>query len=172
MTLSRPDLTIAPPTFADAAEAHLDDVFGYLLHLTRNRAAADDLCGATFEKALHLWPRFDVRRGTPRTWLLEIARSTALDWFRSEKRRRRREEVSAPLDRVEDPVVDGLSAELEHALASLSPAEREVVALRVVLELDGAATARLLGITPTAVSTRLSRALERLEERMSEHELG
>ena len=47
-----------------------------------------------------------------------------------------------------------------------------MLALRVVLELDGDATARLLAISPTAVSTRLSRALKRLEERMAQDDLG
>jgi RNA polymerase sigma factor (sigma-70 family) len=56
--------------------------------------------------------------------------------------------------------------ELEAALARLSPVEREVVALRVLLELDGPTVARLLGISTTACSTRLSRALKRLEEMM------
>jgi DNA-directed RNA polymerase specialized sigma24 family protein len=41
-----------------------------------------------------------------------------------------------------------------------------------VLELDGDAAARLLGISPTAVSTRLSRALKRLEELVRDDELG
>ena len=67
--------------------------------------------------------------------------------------------------------VEGLSPELEAALAALSAGEREVVALRVVLDLDGEETARLLGITPTAVSTRLSRALAKLEERMREDDV-
>ena len=43
-----------------------------------------------------------------------------------------------------------------------------MIALRVVLDLDGEAAARVLGLSPTAVSTRLSRALKRLEERMSD----
>ena len=62
---------------------------------------------------------------------------------------------------------EGLSAELEHALAELSRAEREVVALRVVLELDGDTAARMLGISPSACSTRLSRALQKLEGMVS-----
>jgi DNA-directed RNA polymerase specialized sigma24 family protein len=37
-----------------------------------------------------------------------------------------------------------------------------------VLELDGDAAARVLGISRTACSTRLSRALTRLEERMTD----
>src|SRR6187200_2391190 len=168
MTLTARGATAARPTFAAAAEAHLDDVYGYLLYLTRDRETAEDLANSTFEKALRLWSRFDARRGSARTWLLGIARTTALDWFRSESRRRKREAAAALAERVEETFVEGLSPELETALASLSAGEREVLALRIVLELDGDATARVLGISPTAVSTRLSRALRRLEERVNE----
>lgn len=168
MTLEQPLTTRPPRSLAEAAEAHLDDVFGYLLYLTRDRETAEDLSSATFEKALRMWDRFDPRRGSARTWLLGIARTTALDWFRAEARRRKREEAAALDERVEESFVEGLSPELEAALTSLSAGEREVLALRIVLELDGDAAARVLGISPTAVSTRLSRALKRLEERVSE----
>ena len=167
MTLEQP-LAVRPPrTLAEAAEAHLDDVLGYLLYLTRDREAAEDLTSSTFEKAVRLWARFDADRGTARTWLLGIARTTALDWFRAESRRRKREAAALP-DRVDEAFVEGLSPALEAGLASLSAGEREVLVLRIVLELDGDATARVLGISPTAVSTRLSRALKRLEERVNE----
>jgi RNA polymerase sigma factor (sigma-70 family) len=156
------------PTFASVVEACLDDVYGYLLYLTRNNAVAEDLTGETFEAAFRRWRRFDPRRGTPRAWLLSIARTTALDWFRADGRRRRREERAE----VAQPRVaahgafEGFSPALEAGLQELTAGEREVVALRVVLELDGEETARLLGISPTAVSTRLHRALAKLEERM------
>ena len=173
MTLERPvDARVAPPTFTDVVEAHLDDVFGYLLYLARDRHTAEDLTSATFEKALRLWPRFDPTRGSARTWLLGIARTTALDAFRADSRRRRREEATAPTDHVEAPFAEGLSPALERALGTLAAGEREVLVLRVVLELDGEATARVLGMSPTAVSTRLSRALKRLEERMADDDLG
>ena len=164
----------SPPSFARLAETYLDDVYGYLLYLTRNRAVADDLTGETFETALRRWRRFDPARGTARAWLLTIARSTALDWFRAEKRRRRREERASTeesFDRGGDPELGaGFSPALDEGLRSLSAGEREVVALRIVLDLDGEETARLLGITPTAVSTRLHRALDKLEERMRDHD--
>jgi DNA-directed RNA polymerase specialized sigma24 family protein len=53
------------------------------------------------------------------------------------------------------------------ALAALSAGEREVLALRVVLELDADATAKVLGIGRSACSMRLARALGKLEERMA-----
>src|SRR6478736_610695 len=79
--------------FAEAAERHLDDVHAFLVYLTGDRAMAEDLTAETFARALERWRRFDPRRGGPRTWLCQLARSTALDWFRSEARRKRREET-------------------------------------------------------------------------------
>jgi RNA polymerase sigma-70 factor (ECF subfamily) len=171
MTLAASGAVASRPTFAAVAEAHLDDVYGYLLYLTRDRPQAEDLAGETFEKALRQWSRFDPRRGSARTWLLNIARTTALDWFRSEERRRRRERAAAPIEPHEQRFAEGLSAELEDALRSLSAGEREVIALRVLLDLDGEETARVLGISPTACSTRLSRALKKLEEKVRSNEL-
>src|SRR3989442_15359586 len=96
VSTSLPSLASTRPAFASVAESELDSVHRYLLFLTGNRTVADDLTGETFEKAFRVWRRFDPRRGTPRAWLCSIARTTALDHFRSEERRRRREERYAP----------------------------------------------------------------------------
>jgi RNA polymerase sigma-70 factor (ECF subfamily) len=154
-------------TFAQAAEAHLDDVYGYLAWFTGDRAVADDLAGETFERALRLWHRFDPERGSVRTWLCQVARSVALDHFRSERRRTQRERLAATHERVDERFAEGLAPDLEAALRSLSAGEREVVALRVVLELDAGTAARVLGITPTNCTTRLNRALKKLEEALN-----
>jgi RNA polymerase sigma-70 factor, ECF subfamily len=159
-------------SFAAAARRHSDAVYGYLLTMTKDATLAEDLTSETFERALRRWHRFDAERSGERTWLLVIARSAALDHFRGEERRRRREERFAR--EQEDVQMDvridlGLSPALEQALAELSAAEREVIALRVVVELDGDTAARVLGISRTACSTRLSRALQKLEARMSAH---
>ena len=156
------------PGFAEVAAEQLDAVYRYLVYLTGDRAAAEDLTAETFEKAFRTWRRFDPRRGSPRTWLCRIARSVAVDWFRAESRRRRREESYARDLPLVEELGEGLPPQLEQALRELSAAEREVVALRVLLELDGPETARVLGISQTACSTRLSRALRRLEERMGD----
>jgi RNA polymerase sigma-70 factor (ECF subfamily) len=163
----------ATPSFAAVAEELLDDVYGYLLYLTKNWAVAEDLTSETFEAAFRTWRRFDPGRGTPRAWLLAIARTTALDWFRADARRRKREERAGVADpRAEgSPFSEGFSPELAESLEALSAGEREVVALRIVLDLEGEETARLLGISTTAVSTRLSRALSKLEERMRDHDV-
>jgi len=151
-------------TFAQAAEKHLDDVYGYLAWFTGDRFVAEDLTGETFERALRLWNRFDPRRGSARTWLCQVARTVALDHFRSEKRRVRREELAAVPERFEERLAEGLSPEIETAMRGLSAGEREVIALRVVLDLDAKTAADVLGISPTNCTTRLNRALKKLEE--------
>jgi RNA polymerase sigma factor (sigma-70 family) len=159
------------PSFAAAAEEHLDAVYRYLLLMTRDDATAQDLTSETFEKALRSWRRFDPRRASARTWLCRIARNAALDHFRGEERRRRREErYGAEPAEVAAPDLPGgvLSPVLRVALDALSAAEREVIALRVLLELDGDEAARLLGISRTACSTRLSRALQKLQEKVGD----
>ena len=171
MTIApRSQAGVAPVSFAAAAEAHLDDVHAYLVYLTGDRNLAEDLTAAAFEKALSIWRRFDPRRASAKTWLCQIARTVALDHFRAEERRRRREGTyaSRELHEVSEPQFgEGLSPRLEEALRALSAADREIVALRVLLELDAPTVSRVLGISTTACSTRLNRALQRLEERMS-----
>jgi RNA polymerase sigma-70 factor, ECF subfamily len=161
------DVTSAHPSFASIAEAHLDDVYRYLLYMTANPSTAEDLTSETFERALKRWSRFDPRRGTAQTWLCQLARSTALDHFRAEERRRRREERVAEPDRAAElELPDEYGPVLRQALRTLSAADREVIVLRIVLEQDAQTAARVLGISPSACTTRLNRALERLEKKV------
>jgi RNA polymerase sigma-70 factor (ECF subfamily) len=156
--------------FAEAAERHLDDVYRYVLYMTKNPTLADDLTSATFERALSAWGRFDPRRAGALTWLCQVARTVTLDHFRAEERRRRREERFAREQPAEEagPSADApFSPALERALHTLSAADREVIALRVVLDLDAESAARVLGISRTACSTRLNRALDKLKEKVT-----
>jgi RNA polymerase sigma factor (sigma-70 family) len=161
------ELADAHRSFASTAEEHLDDVYRYLLYVTANPTTAEDLTSETFERALRRWPRFDAKRGSAQTWLCQLARSAALDHFRAEERRRRREERAAEPDRgAEIELPDEYGSVIRQALRTLSGAEREVIALRVVLELDTQQAARVLGISPSACTTRLNRALEKLEKKV------
>lgn len=162
--------TPAAPSFADAAEAHLDAVFRYLRQITRDATLAEDLTSETFERALRQWHRYDARRGPVLPWLVTIARRIALDHFRSDARRRGRELRAAAAEPTATPPPaepGDLPGEMTAALARLTPAEREVVALRVLLDLDGAEAAAVLGITPSACSTQLHRAMTKLRTELA-----
>ena len=73
---------------------------------------------------------------------------------------------------AEPRFADGYSPELEGALRALTAGEREVVALRLLLDLDASSAARVLGISRTACSMRLGRALRKLEEGIGAHALA
>lgn len=161
--------TVSPsrPTFAQAAEANLDAVYRYLRQLTGNPHLAEDLTSDTFERALRVWSRYEPARGPVLPWLVTIARRIALDHFRSDARRRGRELRAAAAEVGTSPAVgdhDDVPPQMAAALNGLTQAEREVVALRVLLDLDGAEAAAVLGITPSACSTQLHRAMTKLRK--------
>jgi RNA polymerase sigma-70 factor (ECF subfamily) len=164
----------ARPAFEDVARRELDAVYRYLLHMTGQPALAEDLTSATFERALRDWRRYDPAKAGTGVWLVEIARRQLLDHRRREGRRWRREQRWAATEPVSGPPpeVGGLSAPMRAALGRLSDAERELVALRVVLGVDTAETAMITGMSPTAVSSALHRALGRLRAGLTSQGTG
>lgn len=154
------------PTFTEAAEDHLDAVYRYLRSFTGDRHLAEDLTSETFERALRVWDRYDPGRGPVLPWLVTIGRRIALDHFRSDARRRGRERRAGAMTPAMSPPPEAgdMPADLAAALGQLTDIEREVVALRVLLDLDSAETAAILGITPSGCSTHLHRAMTKLRE--------
>jgi RNA polymerase sigma-70 factor (ECF subfamily) len=150
--------------------ANRDDLYAYVAGLLRDRAAAEDVVAAAFERAYRKRRRFDPDRGTPRAWLFGIARNAALD----ELRRRRRQ---APLvGEVGDPGASApgeaeagmtLRIAVRDALGSLLPRDRELVALKYFAGLSNAEIARVLDVSESNAGTLLHRALEKLREQMS-----
>ena len=151
--------------FAEIARLNVHDVYRFLVYTTGDRVVAEDLTADTMERGWRDQHRYDPTRARPRAWLLAIARSVAIDHYRREQRRRRYEIAAAAdvPDLADGPgISNDLSAALEAGLLKLSAADREVLALRVILDLDPRAAARVLGISESACTTRLSRALARL----------
>jgi RNA polymerase sigma-70 factor, ECF subfamily len=161
----------APAHTADAQFEHLyrssrDDVYAYVATLLRDRFAAEDVTALAFERAYRRRGSFRASRGSPRAWLFAIARNAALD----ELRRRGR---SAPL--LAEPAGGGDEKAVESetgfrrvavraALESLTPRERELVALKFFAGLSNAELAGVIGTTETNAGTRLHRVLGKLRE--------
>jgi len=146
------------------------DVFAYVMTLLRDRAAAEDVTSAAFERAYRRQARFDPKRGTQRAWLFGIARNAALDELRARKR------TAALLTDPEDPeprhgagAGDDDEAALRRAavaaaLAQLDPRERELIALKFHAGLDNAEIAKVLNISVANAGTRVHRAVTRLRK--------
>ena len=144
-----------------AAEAA--GLFSFLAYRTGDRALAEDLLADAFERALRARGRFDRRRGSQKTWLYAIA----LNCLRDHARRASAE--ARALERVDAPgtTADPLAAvehrdELGRALTTLSPDEREAIALRFGADLTVPEIAKVLGEPLTTVEGRVYRALRKL----------
>src|SRR3954469_25998819 len=157
--------------FAEIARTHLDDVYRFLLYSTGDAAVAEDLAAETMERALRSFAKYDPGRARPRAWLLVIARSAMLDHFPREQSRSLHELTSlVHAGRYGGPGIStDVSAAVKAGLHRHSAADREVIALRVILDLEPRAAAHLLGISESACTTRLSRALARLQQEVREH---
>jgi RNA polymerase sigma-70 factor, ECF subfamily len=146
-----------------------DDIYAYVATLLRDRAAAEDVTAAAFERAYRRQKSFDPDKGSGRAWLFGIARHAALDELR--RRKRQATLTHDPPDEggpdFSDTVVD--RAALRAALGTLQVRDRELIALRFHAGLDTAEVAGVLGISATNAGTQLHRAMTKLREAMNAH---
>ena len=152
--------------FAEFYTAARDDCLRVVLVRTGNRQLAEDLVAEAFVRAWMSW-RTVRRHPAPRAWVVRTALNTHVSWWR-----RRRHEVAldghdpaAPAgpDPAADPAVSGA---LAAALRALPARQREVVTLRILLDLDNETTAQVLGIAPGTVSAHLHRAVAALRREL------
>lgn len=142
-----------------------DDLFAYVMTIVRDRASAEDVTHAAFERAYKKQDRYRPDRGSQRAWLFGIARNAALDELR---RRKRTASLLVELpDTGEDDTGDDDAARrstVRAALSSLDPHDRELVALKFFAGLSNAEIAGVLQLTESNAGTKLHRALNRLRE--------
>jgi RNA polymerase sigma-70 factor, ECF subfamily len=144
-----------------------DDVYAYVATLLRDRAAAEDVTAAAFERAYRKQRTFKAGRGSERAWLFGIARNAALDELR--RRKRTAALTAEPADLEAATPEDGADAALRRAavrtaLATLEPRERELVALKFHAGLANAEIAGVLGVSVSNAGTQLHRAMTKLRE--------
>jgi RNA polymerase sigma factor (sigma-70 family) len=137
--------------------AYQRHVLAYAMRRTRTSADAEDVAAETFTIA---WRKFDaIPVSEPLPWLYAVARRVLANQRRGLGRRERLvtrlrvDDVATP-----DRAGDDRDGPAFAALASLSPADQEILRLVAWEELGNHAIAAVLGITPNAVAIRLHRA--------------
>ncbi|MBE7419793.1 MAG: sigma-70 family RNA polymerase sigma factor [Ideonella sp.] len=156
-------LAIVQPddTFRNQLLAVIPRLRRYARSLVFDAAAADDLVQTALERSLAHWHQFDQRRDLL-VWVLSIAHNAHLDQRRRDARLSVVDPERASADQDAqggDPGVDvGLRIDLVHALARLSPEQREPLLLVCVEQLTYAECAEVLGIPLGTVMSRVSRA--------------
>jgi RNA polymerase sigma factor (sigma-70 family) len=125
---------------------------------------AEEQVAEAFSRAWVSWRKVS-RHPAPRAWVVRTALNAGASWWR----RRGRE---LPLKDHDVPAPTGagtgLDAALLTALRRLPVRQREVIALRVFLDLDIETTARTLDIAPGTVRAHQSRAVAALRNELDQ----
>jgi DNA-directed RNA polymerase specialized sigma24 family protein len=144
-----------------------DDCLRVVLASVRDRQTAEDLVAEAFTRAWASWRKVS-RHPAPEAWVVR----TALNAHVSRWHRRRREVALTDVDGVTAGTGDGglrdpPDGQLMAAVLGLPLRQRQVIALRLFLDLDTAQTARMLGIAPGTVTAHLARATAALRDEFS-----
>jgi len=115
---------------------------------------AEDVVAEAFARAWASWRKVSRHRA-PQAWVVR----TAMNANVSRWRRARRETPLAGYDRVSLDRVESLDRDLLTRLRGLPRRQREVIALRVFLDLDVAQTAAALGLAKGTVTAHMARCL-------------
>jgi RNA polymerase sigma-70 factor (ECF subfamily) len=136
---------------------------------------ADTAMDITQEAFLRLWKQWGAGEDivNPRAWLLRVARNLAEDHVKSAFRRNGTQSPQTmngvhsdgplPHEIIEQ---DETFARVRRELDQLPPADREILTLRYALDYNTDQIAEVLSINATAVHMRLSRARQRLADRL------
>jgi RNA polymerase sigma-70 factor (sigma-E family) len=153
--------------FADFFQASWEPCLRAVLAVVGSQQLAEDQVAEAFAKAWASWRK--VRRHpAPKAWVVRTALNTGASWWR----RRSREipladhDLTAPGDLGD--LGDGLDASLLTVLRRLPARQREVIALRIFLDLDTDTIARQLGIEAGTVRMHLSRGVTALRREFTD----
>jgi len=151
--------------FAEFYAGSRDDCLRTVLATVRDVDKAQDLVAEAFARAWASWRKVS-RHPAPRAWVVR----TALNLGVSSWRRHRRELPLMDHDASAcGPAVSLVDTDLTAVLQRLPARQRQVVALRIFLDLDTAQTADVLGIAPGTVTAHLTRALAALRTEFAAH---
>jgi DNA-directed RNA polymerase specialized sigma24 family protein len=143
--------------FAEFYRASRDSCLKAVTAVAGDGHLAEELVAEAYDRAWSSWGK--VREhAAPRAWVVRTALNLGVPWWR-----RRREVPLADHDAaVPADTGRGVDPALMAALRRLPARQREVLALRVLLDLDTGTTAKVLGIAPGTVMAHLSRAVAAL----------
>ena len=144
---------------------HAAAVWRYTRSRLPTDADAEDVTSDVFARAMRSTHSFDPAKGSPRAWLMGIARFACADWWRH----RRPEDPRASLPEAATDDEPGAALlrsvdvdDVRRVLATLTDREQEAIALRFAAELSSAEIGAQLDISATAARMLVHRAVTKL----------
>jgi RNA polymerase sigma-70 factor (ECF subfamily) len=149
-------------------------VFTLIVRITANRETAEELTLDVFHDVWRKASRYDAANGTVLGWIMNQARSRALDRLRFDQRKKRvAPEASDPLQTTEPVNGHDLlafkqqSEALRAALVALTAAERQAIEAAFFSELTHAEVAEQLNEPLGTIKTRIRSGLQKLRQALA-----
>jgi RNA polymerase sigma-70 factor (ECF subfamily) len=151
-------------------------VFTLVMRITANRQTAEELTIDIFHDVWRRASQYDAANGTVLGWIMNQARSRAIDRVRFENRKKRSPciEAQSEPEVAADPHNTLEQREqrqrLVAALAMLTPDERQAIEMTFFSELTYAEVAARLDTPLGTIKTRIRSALHKLRQSMAREE--
>jgi RNA polymerase sigma-70 factor (ECF subfamily) len=148
-------------------------VFTLILRITANRETAEELTVDVFHDVWRRASTYDEAGGAVIGWIMNQARSRAIDRLRFDgRKKRRRDDIMLPVAPMADPLdIAEWQAQreaLHNALTLLTPQERQAIEATFFGDLTHAEAATRLGLPLGTVKTRIRSGLHKLRRRLME----
>jgi RNA polymerase sigma-70 factor (ECF subfamily) len=157
-------------------DRHNDLLYSLILRIVGFAAEAEEVLQETWLQAWRKATTYDASRGAVGAWLVTVARSRAIDRIRSRDSRRRAVGAAAadPTPSFEDASAGAarnqLQARVATALASLAPAQRQVLELAYFQGLSQSEIAERLSTPLGTVKSWTRQGLLKLRQLVPEEE--
>ncbi len=148
-------------------------VFTLVMRITANRETAEELTVDVFHDVWRRASSYDAANGTVLGWIMNQARSRAIDRLRFESRKRRNQDgdVQPPAEVAADPrdvlELREQGEALRAALAALTPDERQAIEATFFAGLTHAEAAARLNQPLGTIKTRIRSGLHKLRHRLT-----
>ena len=120
-------------------------------------AVAEDLTAEAFTRAFAQWRKVRAHPA-PAGWVVRVALNVHMSRWRRSRREVSMDERGPEYNRAAAPNAEPMDERTKAAVRALPQRQREVIALRIFLDLDTETTARAMGIAPGSVKSHLHRA--------------
>jgi RNA polymerase sigma-70 factor (ECF subfamily) len=151
-------------------------VFTLTMRIVNSREAAEEVTVDVFHDVWRRAPQYDAANGTVVGWIMNQARSRAIDRLRFDRRKKRvvRADAAAAEASPEGPdeILDAgeLARVMRTALATLTRAEREAIEIAFFSELTYAEVAERLAQPLGTIKTRIRSGLGKLRQALVDKE--
>lgn len=143
-------------------------VFTLIMRIIDNRQSTEELTVDVYHEVWRRASMYDAAAGSVVGWIMNLARSRAIDRVRFDHRKKRVDpHPEASTEAFGDPCGEAVELEqsgqaLREALRVLTPAERQVIEAAFFSELTYAEVAKSLDQPPGTVKTRIRAGLAKL----------